>query len=462
MHAKELQGRVSGTVIAKGSPEYEDLRLDLVWNGYKPARYPELIVRVANEDDVVEAVRFAREQNLQVSIRGGGHNWVGFSQRDGSLLIDLQALDQSSIDATSMTAEIEPYSRSQEFNRELAAQGLAFPVGHCATVPMSGFLINGGLGWNSNGWRPACFSVEGARVVTADGEVVVTNERENPDLLWALRGSGPGFFGVVTKYYLKLHPEPKAITSNFYFYPMSSADRLGEWFEEAVEQLPKDVEVLIFMVPAPPDIADRAGSGNGYVCLLSATAFVDSLEEARSAMAVLDESPVLDECLKIERDQATPIDALLDLSPTLWPERLRYLSDTVWSDESPAEVVRITRDHFLRAPSSGLGTIWFSTGEEGVASAHPDAAFSMTGRTLTLCYAIWETPEDDEANEVWHRAMMDDLDRLGKGHYVGESDIVHFPIRHERSFKPENWQRLQELRRAYDPDGLFNGPFTND
>jgi FAD/FMN-containing dehydrogenase len=461
MDIRDFQRRVAGRVTHRGDAGYEGLRHELVWNGRKPARRPEVIVQVAGEADVVEAVRFARAGGLSVSIRGGGHNWFGFSQRDGGLLLDLSSLTAVTIDAEARTAEVEPGVQSRPLNRLLAAEGLAFPVGHCATVPMSGFLLNGGLGWNSNAWRPGCFSVQSARVVTADGAVVVADEKKHPDLLWAVRGSGPGFCGVVTRYHLRLQPEPQRITSNFYYYPMSSVDRLASWFERAVARLPEAVEVSVFMMPAPPDLTEVAAADNGYVCMLSATAFVDSLGEAHAVMAVLDESPVLDDCLKVARDQLTPIDTLLDLSPTLWPDGLRYLADTAWSD-SPAEMVRRTRDHYLRAPSRrSFASTWFSTGAEGVASRHPDAAFSMTGRTLTLCYAVWEDPAQDEANRRWHRTMVDDLDQLTVGHYIGEADIVHHPIRHQRSFTPEHWRRLQQVRRRYDPQGRFHGPFAD-
>jgi FAD/FMN-containing dehydrogenase len=459
MDIRDFQQRIAGQVIHRDEAGYTELRHELVWNGRKPGRRPEIIVRAAGEQDVVEAVRFARGAGLAVSVRGGGHNWFGFAQRDGGLLLDLSALTKVSVDAGARTAVVEPGVRSQDLNRLLASQGLAFPVGHCSSVPMSGFLLNGGLGWNTNAWRPGCFSIESARVVTADGNVVVAGE--DSELLWAVRGAGPGFFGVVTGYSLRCYPEPRRITSNSYFYPMSSVDRLANWFEHAVTRLPAEVEVSLFLRPAPPELAAAAEPDNGFVCLLSATAFVDTLDEARAMMAVLDESPVLGESLLVERDQHTPIDSLLDLSPSLWPDGMRYLADTAWSD-SPAEIIRRTRDHYLRAPSRrSFASTWFSTGAQGVASRHPDAAFSMTARTLTLCYAVWEDETRDEANGRWHRTMIDDLDEVTVGHYIGEADIVHHPIRHERSFRPEQWRRLQELRRRYDPSGLFRGPFTD-
>ena len=107
--------------------------------------------------------------DLKIAVRGGGHSWVGFPLRDGSLLIDLGRLKRARINPEARRATIQPAINGRDLNRQLAEHGLAFPVGHCPSVPMSGFLLNGGLGWNSNAWGPACFSVEAARVVTAGG-----------------------------------------------------------------------------------------------------------------------------------------------------------------------------------------------------------------------------------------------------------------------------------------------------
>lgn len=460
MNVNGLQSRIAGTVTTATSAGYEDLRQSLVWNGNKPARSPELIVHVANEQDVVEAVRFARAERLKVAVRGRGHSWCGFSLRDGSLLIDLGRLDQVTIDREARTATIQPAIRSQDLSRMLEAQGLAFPVGHCPTVPLGGFLLNGGLGWNSNAWRPGCFSIQAAHVVTANGELVVANAEHNAELFWALRGAGPGFFAVMTKLFLKLYPMPRAITTSQYFYPLSCAQELGAWFSGIVGTLPKEVEVLIFFAPAPPDIAEPCRSSNGYTAILSATAFLDSASDAARTLSILDRSPLANQCLKKTLNQPTLVSDLLDMGGGLWPEHHRYVADTVWSNTPPGQVLGLLSDHFLRAPSQqSLGTVWFSTGPDGVASPHPDAAFSMTASTLTLCYAIWKRPEDDAAHTAWHGQMISALDQFAVGHYVGESDIVRDPLRHERSYAPANWQRLQALRRKYDPDGLFLGPY---
>jgi len=460
MDVKELQSRIEGRVTAATDAGYENLRRELLWNQLTPARYPRLIVQVATEHDVVEAARFARATGMKIAVRGGGHSWVGFALRDDSLLIDLGRLTHVAIDRAARTAAAQPAVTARDFNRQLAAQGLAFPVGHCPTVSLSGFLLNGGLGWNFNGWKPACFSIAAAHVVTADGNLVVADERHNADLLWAVRGAGPGFFGIVTQYVLKLYPEPGAITTSNYYYPLSRAAEVGAWAANLAGRLPKEVELTMFFAPAPPTLAERCRSSNGFVCIVSATAFVDTQSEA-AALGLLESCPVAHAYLGKDLHLPTPIDALLDMGGMLWPERHRYLADTLWSNSPPATVLGALREQFLRAPSAkSLAVFVFATGAAGPAAPLPDAAFSMTAGALLLCYAIWEHPQDDTANAAWHRQTIAALDPFAVGHYVGESDIVADPVRAQRSFAPANWHRLQALRRKYDPDGLFHGHFS--
>jgi FAD/FMN-containing dehydrogenase len=249
---KALQAHVAGKVTAIGDPAYEDLRRALVWNEPAPGRRPTLICRAATEHDVMAAVDFARAHRLKVAVRGGGHNWVGFSLRDHSLLIDLGELKRViSIDAKAHTATVQPAVRGRELNAALAKSGFAFPVGHRPTVPLSGFLLNGGLGCNFGGWGPGCLSIEAANVVTADGRLVVASDTRHPDLLWAIRGAGPGFFGVITQYRLKTRPTPRAITACDYFYAMERMDAVGAWAASIAGKMPKEVELTLFCTAAP-------------------------------------------------------------------------------------------------------------------------------------------------------------------------------------------------------------------
>lgn len=410
---------------------------------------------------MVEAVRFARTQGLKIAVRGRGHSCIGVALRDESLLIDLGRLTQVSIDSEARVAAVQPAVTGWDLNNELAPHGLAFPVGHCPSVPLSGFLLNGGLGFNSNSWGPACFSLQAATVVTADGNMVVANHEQHADLFWALRGAGPGFFAVAIQYVLKLYTAPRAITTSTYYYSLQQIEEVGAWAGCVARQMPNEVELNIFFVPAPPALAEECGSSNGFVAILTATAFVDTTQEATATLSLLETCPVVPECLQKEVNQPTQFAALLKKSGRLWPERHRYLAETLWSDSPPAQLLGIVRDYFLQAPSTkSVAGCSFSTGVAGNSTILPEAAFSMTAGALLLYYAIWERPEDDASNAAWHQEMLASLDPFAAGHYVGESDIASNPVRAERSFIPTHWRRLQALRRRYDPEALFHGYFS--
>ncbi|GJL60982.1 MAG: oxidoreductase [Nitrospirales bacterium] len=457
MNVQTLKSRIEGKVTTASDAGYEDLRRSLIWNQLTPMRYPQVVVQVASEQDVIEAVRFARTQNMTIAVRGGGHSWVGFPLCNGSLLIDLGRLKRISIDHQIRTAVVQPAVTGQALNQQLAPHGLAFPVGHCQSVPLSGYLLNGGLGWNWNAWGPACFSVEAANVVLADGSLVVANQEQHADLLWSIRGAGPAFFGVVTQYLLRLYPMPCAITTSTYFYPLERMEEVGAWAAGIAGQLPREVELAIFCAQAPPAFDEHCRSSNGFICILSATGFFDTHDEAVGTLSLLETCPIISECLGKDVNQPATMESLLDIGGRFWPEHHRCLADTLWSHSPPEQQLAAVRNAFLQAPSSkSLALCAFTTGVGGRAAARPDAAFSMTAKTLLLCYAIWEQPEDDDVNADWHRKTIAELNRFAVGHYVGESDIVQDPRRAERSFAPANWQRLQALRRTYDPDGLFH------
>lgn len=456
----DLQAQVLGKVTDASDPSYEAVRRAISWNELTPARYPRLILRAKTEQDVVEAVRFARASRMKIAVCGGGHNWVGFSLVDESLLIDLGGLREISIDAQACTATVQPGVRGSELNDGLAEHNLAFPVGHCPTVSLSGYLLNGGQGWNSGTWGVACFSIEAANVVTADANLVVASEQENPDLLWAIRGAGPGFFGVVTQYRLKLYPMPRAIMSSSYYLPLQDLDAVGARAADIARQLPECVELTMFCSAAPPPLAGRCRSSNGYVAVLSAIAFADSSAEGTAALGPLDRELASHACLDQVVNQPRTMTGLLQSSGLSFPEKHRYLGDTCWVSSPPADVLAALRDRFLRAPSpKSLAACVFGTGATQAGGKLSDGAYSMAAKTLLLCYAIWERPEDDASNALWHRGTIADLDRFALGHYVGESDIVACPERAERSFTPASWERLKSLRRKYDPDGLFHSGF---
>ncbi len=459
MDLKELRSRVTGAVTTSEDSHYERLRRSMVWNRLVPQRRPHVVVQVANENAIAEAVRFARTNGMKVAVRGGGHSWIGYSLRDDSLLIDLGRLKSVSLDPQARIAIIQPAVTSQDFNRRLAAEGLAFPVGHCPTVPMSGFLLNGGIGWNYRAWGPSCCSVEAARIVTADGNLVVASEKENTDLLWAVRGAGPGFFGIVTEYTVRVFPAPGAIITSTYYYPLAMVSEVGDWIGSIAQELANQVETTIFISAAPAEIADRCRGSNGFACGVSATAFAENAEAAASMLKVLENCPLVADCLRRVVNFPTPIETLHRMNSLSTPPEHRYLTETMWTNSPPANVLAASRERFLEAPST-KSTQLFAFLASVNAAELADCAYSMSGDALSICSAAWERPGDDAANRAWHSDTTAALDEYAIGHYIGESDILADPGRAERCFDKESWQRLQILRGKYDPDGLFHSFFS--
>src|SRR5919202_402154 len=401
MTMQSLQERISGTVIHRGDHTYEQARRAPGWNEIKPERYPDVLVQVASEDDVIEAVNFAREQHMKITVRGGGHNWCAAALQEGGILVDLSRLNRVAIDPEARVATAEPVVTNRYLARRLAEHGLAFPVGHCPCVPLSGFILSGGLGWNAGEWGISCFSLLSVDVVTADGNLVTASETENTELLWAARGAGPGFFGVATKYRVRLYLLPKAITTSTLMYPLKQLPQVVEWATETVNTLPSNVEFTLFLARATPSVADRYEK----VCILSATAFADSDEEATEALSALATCP-LEDCVMKDLYASTPFEVLFDNADRFWPEGKRYAVDTMWYSSPPSEVLAIIQDHFATAPSAHSMILCPILPSSTDAASLPDAAFSMVAPGYVGCYTIWEEAGQDEAHIKWLSNLM--------------------------------------------------------
>ena len=444
---------IDGYIVRRGEATYEATRQRMVWNARTPARFPEMIVSAASESDVVAAVRLARSRGLQVAVRSGGHSWVGASLRDGTLLIDVSALRTVSIDEASRTARIGPAVTGAELAAALGERGLAFPVGHCGSVAMGGFLLSGGLGWNSIAWGPACMSVRAVEVVTPEGELVRADADRNADLLWAARGAGATFVGgVVTGFEVDLQPLPRAITTSTYLYPVSELEEVARWATDTVNEFPPTVERTVLLAPAPPGVVAEP---HGRAVVVSATAFVDSPEAAAEVLAPLERCPVRDRALVRQVEEPTPFPALFRDLGGLWPEGYRYASDNVWADADFSDTLVRLRERILEAPSRRSFALAVMAPAPPEGAEFPDMAFSMEGRIFVSCYAVWEDEADDATNAAWIPSLMAELEPLAIGHYVGETDLLAASSRASGSFAQPSWERLQALRDTLDPDGLF-------
>ncbi|MCS5723608.1 FAD-binding oxidoreductase [Herbiconiux sp. CPCC 203407] len=443
--------------LLRGDPEFERAVVEGSFNALLPAERPEIVVRPRSETEAVAAVRAVAAAGQRIAVRSGGHSWVAASVRDGGVLIDLGALDGIGLDTERMTATVGPGVRGARLSAALEEAGLAFPVGHCGDPGVGGFLLGGGLGVNWGHWRPACFSIERMRVVTADGELRTASPTENPDLFWLARGSGPGFPGVVTEFELALRPLPPCIRVETLSYPL---DRLGEvtrWLTDASQDLPTNVE-LSLVTAGSPDPA------HPFVVGVAATVFAGSVAEADAALAPLHGAPAA--------HRGRPADPLAHTAPAdvafsalheavdaTYPRGARYLADTFWTDldlhDATAPLAALLerapskRSYVLAGmPANGAGAGLVTPGE---------AAYGMHDRTLLIVYTIWEDAADDAANRAWLDEVADALLPTATGHFLSEADLRHRPDRVPGSFAPADRARVEHLRGHYDPDHLFHG-----
>jgi FAD/FMN-containing dehydrogenase len=233
----------TGRHFFRGDDGYEPARRGSVWNQRVPERYPEVIVQAVDADDIVAAIRYAKANGHQVSIRSGGHSWAANHLRDGAVMLDVSRIDHARIDADKGLAVVGPGKDTSALMAELETHGLFFPGGHCKGVCVGGYLLQGGFGWNSRVFGPACESVVGLDVITAGGEQIHCNADNDPDLYWAARGAGPGFFAVVTSFYLKLHPRPAVCGTSVYAYPLDLADEIYTWARGISAEVDRRVEL---------------------------------------------------------------------------------------------------------------------------------------------------------------------------------------------------------------------------
>jgi FAD/FMN-containing dehydrogenase len=452
-----IRRRVAGDVIGSSEPRFATQLEGMLFNQVRPDRRPDVIVRAVDEDDVAAAVRCARDQGLRVTARGGGHSWAGLAVRAGGMLIDLAQLTDITVDPDGRTASIQPSVSNRDLMRHLSPHGLPFPVGHCPTVKASGFLLSGGIGWNSAQWGLACESVQAVDLVTARGERVRADAGQNTDLFWAARGAGAGLFAVATRYHLRLHPMPRAIRTSAYYYPADLVEHVGPWLDTVADDLPAYVELSVFLMSAPPEIAARCASANGKVVLVTATAFADDPEDAAAALSPLESCPVMDRCVDKSVDEPTPFETLFDASGAKWPPGHRYQVETLWTTRPSPDLLLALRDHLLRAPSAK--SLVLLAIYPGWTNFRPrdDLAFSMAARTYGGLWTTWESVADDAANLAWHQEAARTLEPFMTGHYLGETDIADEPSRAARSFAPAHWRRLQAVRERHDPDGIFHG-----
>jgi FAD/FMN-containing dehydrogenase len=232
-----LRLRFKGDLLRPGESGYEDART--IWNGMV-ARTPGLIARCADVSDVQNAVRAGSEAGILTAVRCGGHSLAGFSTCDGGMVIDLSRMRQVAVDPEARRARFTGGCLLGSIDTATQKAGLVFPSGVVSHTGAAGLILGGGTGWLTRRFGLSCDNVEGFTLVTADGSVVRTNLKENPDLFWALRGGG-GNFGVVTEFEVKLHPLTAVVLAEG-LSPEAGIRPLLEFWRDFMAEAPLDLK----------------------------------------------------------------------------------------------------------------------------------------------------------------------------------------------------------------------------
>lgn len=447
-----------GRLLLRGDDGYEQARVGRVFNARRPERYPAAVLEAADTDDVVSGVRLAADRGWSVSIRSGGHSWAAWSVRDDTLLIDLAALDTIDYDETTGVASCGPSTMGgRELAPFLAARGRAFPGGHCPTVAIGGFLLQGGQGWNSRAMGWACESVVAVDVVTADGELLRCDAEQNSDLFWAARGAGPGFPGIVTSFHLQTYAAPAVMWHDTWTFALDDAAAVVHWLHDVLPALDRRVEpVMAATRLRDVPLYDGVVHPGGTLLLLHTTVMADSDDEARRLLGRLGECPVVGRELgRVTGPTSLEQECVAQSAQN--PEGFRYAVDCAWTDGPASELAPLLLDIWRALDTEHSFSIWY-----GWAPVRelPDMAFSVEANVYVATYLIYSDPDLDETYQSRVHAQTAAIAAHGGvGVYLGDSD---FTRRHDRFLSDTNFARLESVRRMRDPHGRFVSYLTDD
>ncbi|MGE0486667.1 MAG: FAD-binding oxidoreductase [Gammaproteobacteria bacterium] len=444
---RSLQEDLEGELLLPADALFEPVRR-IGWNVMLPERRPDLIVRAANQADVVRTLAFAREQQRRVAVRGGGHSWCASALREGGVMLDLGRFNSLSIDPAAGTASVGPTVRGTELLAALAPHGLMFPVAYCPTVPLGGFLLNGGNGLNYNRWGSGCSHVRAIDLVLADGRELTVSDEVEPDLFWAARGAGPGFFAVATRFHLGLRPLPRAVTLSSFVFSLEQASTAYQLIDDLSADMARDAMLALGLTTAGPA---AAGAG-GVIASVLGIAFADTSKQAAALLAPLNSDPRVNKARSSTVNLASDLNGVHGAVGAALPGGHRYAVDNIWSNRPLATLMQGMAEHYTKAPSAVSNIM--------APCFHPEftlegTAHSMWGRQLVYQYALWPDVETDEQNRAWQSEAMSLLDPHRVGRYVGEADLARGPDAARECYQPEAWARLRAVRAAYDADGLF-------
>jgi len=444
---KQLERSIQGTVVANGANTFDATRKELTWNAKVPDRSPDIIVRAKSAADVATAVRFAKANNLRVAMRASGHNYHAAFLRDHGVLIDVGAMKGLQIDAAGRKASIEPGVKGGELLAALGPHGLAFPIGHCPDVGMGGYLLGGGVGWNYGEWGPSCMSVTGVDLVLASGEAVHADAHQHPDLFWAVRGGGRGFFAAVTRYDVTVYTAPRIVRSLMMDFELASFPVVSQWIDQAILSVHPTVEVITFLSPA--------GNGKPALVSLAAIAMGDSEAHADERLGGLRTPPAT---ARRVGDVVRTSSSFSDLKngDGGFPTGMRMMGDMRFCKGPMASIMAALQPFALSGAAAPSLMMCVQLGGK-VLPPQKDAAFQITGANYIGIYSFYDQPSGDAQAVQWVRSAVRAIEPYAVGSYINEADLAADPSVVRKCYSPAAWTRLQTLKAQYDPGNRFFG-----
>jgi FAD/FMN-containing dehydrogenase len=432
-----LEATLRGTLLRPGTDAYEAARR--VHNAMIDRR-PGLIVRCAGVSDVVNAVKFARENELLVAVRGGGHNVAGTAVCDGGIMIDLSQLKGIRVDPADRTIRADAGVRWGELDHEAQAFGLGTTGGAVSTTGIAGLTLGGGLGVLMRKHGLACDNVLSIDVVTADGVFLTASAAENADLFWALRGGG-GNFGVATAFEYRLHPVG-TVLGGLVLYPLDRARDMFAFYRDFTATAPDEVTAYAALVTSPEGVRLSAIFACYAGSLAAGEAVLRPLREFGPPMA----------------DLICPmpyVDLQKTFDPTAPPGLLNYWKSS-FLQELSADATDQMIAAYATAPSSltsivieHLGGAVSRVGEGETAFSHRTRPYAATAASL------WRDVTQSEPNITWTRRLWDAI-------RPSTSDAVYSNYLSDdegelrvRAAYGSNYERLVAVKNRYDPTNVF-------
>ncbi|GGW48637.1 oxidoreductase [Streptomyces lucensis JCM 4490] len=438
-----LREDLVGDVFAPGDPGYDKARA--VFNAMIDRR-PAVIAQCADAADVVRAVRFGRDLDLRIAVRGGGHSVAGTALGDGALVVDLRRMHRVTVDPAAEAVRVEGGATMSHLDRATQPHGLATTGGRASTTGVGGFVLGGGTGWLDRSFGLAVDNLLGVELVTADAERVHANADENPELFWALHGGG-GNFGVATALTLRLHELPEFSIVLLMFLPPLGPDVVRA-FREIIRSGPDEVSGAVLYVTGPPEEFTPPELVGKLVCavLLTYAGGEDGLRELAGPLLALPHEAELAGDMPY-----ADVQCMLD-DP---PGQRNY-----WSAEYltglPDDLVDVfcARADSMPVPTS-TQHILFPQGGAIAAGPHEYPVPYRDAPWAAHPFAIWTDPADDERAVSWVRDVRAGVRPWSTGavylNFIGDEG----PERVRAGLGAGNALRLQKVKRRYDPDNVF-------